>query len=781
MEPDQNFSEDNATEKKPILSGHRRYAYNYLDFRSKYQFMKPQSKSVTNTVADAAKSKCTNCSQTVSSQFWWDFAKRRLPVLDWVQYYSIRQNLLCDIIAGITVGVMHIPQGMAYAMLANVPPVIGLYVSLFPVIIYVFMGTSKHVSIGTFAVLCLMLSKSVDRFATEPDSPPSTSSLTLTLTSNQTLTLSNNTSEVIPNVAIYSSVEVAVVVCFVVGFLQIGMGIFQLGSLSVFLSDTLISGFTTGAAVHVFTSQVKNLFGVATPVRNGICKIAYTYYDLFSNIHTANYVSMIVSVITIIILIFVNEYLNPLLKSKLKIPLPIELLMIICGTLASHYIEFNSKYVVKVVGYIPTGLPYPEVPKFELIPGVLADSAAIAVVGFTIAMSMARLFAKKHKYDINANQELLAMGTGNIISSFFSCFPCCASLSRSLIQEGTGGKTQVAGLVSCIFLLVIILVVGPLFESLPNCILSSIIVVALKGMFKQFNDLREIWKVSKLDSLIWINTFLGVVITDVDIGLAIGIGTSMLIVVIRAQRPYTCLLGQVPETDIYLDVSKYKKAKEEMGVKYFRFSSSLYCANREYFLHELYRSVGHNPHSLLSRRAKLKAMKEYEHDWQRQREMKWASSTEGRRMTDLDNKSGSQIVPVSAHILITSENGIPDQQRLSVDNESPTITQPLPMKANNNMEDDSYNMMEIQHIVIDCSLWGYIDNAGINTLIQVITEYQELGIDVHLASCPDTMVETLEKHPSYKEYFERRLFPTIPDAKAFIFHLGFNTGANVCH
>ncbi|GAB6029462.1 hypothetical protein CHUAL_005218 [Chamberlinius hualienensis] len=737
MDAGQAIVNETGQEKKPILETQRRYACNHMDFREKYHFVKTDRKTLSQTVGGAAKKSCSNCTEVCSSNFWWKFAKKRLPVLDWVQYYSIKQNLLCDVIAGLTVGVMHIPQGMAYAMLADVPPVLGLYVSLFPVILYVFMGTSRHISIGTFAVICLMLSKSVDKLANKPDFTPA---VTLTVTPNHTSLIPSNITEAVDfSQATYSPVEVVVVVCFVVGIIQILMGLLHLGALSVYLSDTLISGFTTGAAMHVFTSQVKNLFGFQIPVRNGMLKIVHTYIDIFTYADTANYVAIIISALTIVLLMMVNEFINPRMKAKFKIPLPMELLVIVFGTLSSYFIQLQPNYNVKVIGYIPTGLPYPKEPRFELMSDVIADSFAIAIVCFTIAMSMAKLFAKKHKYDIYANQELLAMGIANVISSFFSCFPCSASLSRSLIQEGTGGKTQVAGLVSCVFLLIIILVVGPLFESLPNCILSSIIVVALKGMFMQFRDLKAIWNISKLEGAVWLATFFGVVLTDVDIGLAIGLGASFLAIVIRTQRPYACLVGLVPYSELYLDVSRYQSAEEELGIKVYRFGSAIYYANRDYFRNELYRLTDINPHLLQSKHERMKTIKQIEKE----------KTMNGNELSGKGDVNEADMIAMALN---------PSPDELKNPNEEIII-------------------VGLHHIILDGSMWSFIDVAGINTIVQIIHEYKEIGIHVLLCGCPDTTLDTIEKHSSYSE-FENRIFPTISDAKAHIRHGQFLTGLN---
>ncbi|XP_076481301.1 prestin isoform X3 [Bombus vancouverensis nearcticus] len=523
---------------------------------------------------------------------WRSCLTSAIPSIHWLRDYNWKESIMPDIISGLTVAIMHIPQGMAYALLGNVPPVVGIYMAFFPVLVYFFFGTSRHVSMGTFAVVCLMTGKTVASYSVSHNDITNP---------NATTTLPNLLGEYS-----YTPMQVATAVTLMVGIFQIIMYIFRLGIISTLLSDPLVNSFTTGAAVCVLISQIKDLFGLKIPRQKGYFKFIFTLVDIFRGIQNTNLAALLISAITIAGLVLNNEFLKPWASKKCSIPIPIELIAVVSGTLISKYFCFPTMYNIQVVGDIPTGLPAPTVPTFQLLHLVATDSIAITMVSYTITISMALIFAQKLNYKINSNQELLAMGLSNITGSFFSCMPVSASLSRSLIQQTVGGRTQIASVVSCIILLTILLWIGPFFEPLPRCVLASIIVVALKGMFQQANQLIKFWKLNKCDALIWIATFLTVVIVNIDIGLLAGIIISLAIILLQSLSPYICLLGYIPNTDLYLDISRFKAAIEIPGMKIVHYCGTLNFANTSHFKTELYKLIGVNPTKIIEHKTKLR-------------------------------------------------------------------------------------------------------------------------------------------------------------------------------
>ncbi|CAH1392669.1 unnamed protein product [Nezara viridula] len=480
-----------------------------------------------------------------------------IPAIKWLSEYNWKEWLVKDAISGFTVAVMNIPQGMAYALLANVPPVVGIYMAFFPVIIYAFLGTSRHVSMGSFAVICLMTGNTINKHVTDHDQDPAMAQIT--------------------------ALGIGSTLAFLVGMYQIILYALRLGIVCTLLSDTLISGFTAGAAVHVFSSQLKDILGIKLPVINGPFKLVYVYTTIFERLSTANVAAVIISAITMVILVVNNEIIKPRIAKISRFPIPIELIVVTSGTLVSYLGHIAEIYNLRVVGKIPKGLPPPSLPNFSILPEIAVDGLIISLIAYIGSLSMALIFANKFKYEVNANQELFAQGMGNIFGSFFSCLPFAASLSRSVIQQSVGGVTQLASLINSSLILIVLLWIGPLFEPLPRCILASLIIVALKGVLMQALDIFKIWKASKIDGVIWIFTYLSVIIVEIEYGLLIGIIVSILSLIIRGASSRLDVLKRLPNSELYVEVEKYSKTTDLPGIRIVRYSGCLNFVNRSFF------------------------------------------------------------------------------------------------------------------------------------------------------------------------------------------------------
>lgn len=500
------------------------------------------------------------------------------PIFDWFTHYNWHTDIFHDIVSGFTVAVLHIPQGLAYSTLAGVPSIVGIYMAFFPVLIYSMMGTSRHISMGTFAVICMMASKPVTLYGR-----------LVGQVSNGTVTgtVVIETEEVDK----YDAVEVVCALSLVVGIWQLILGIIRLGSLYVILSEYLVSGLITGAAISVIVSQIKNVLGLPIKPHVGPLKVVHTIMDAISNSSEINYVSLSITVSVVGFLTLYNRVLKDIIKKRYHITLPMELLIIISSTLISKYLDLQNKYNVSTVGSIPIGFPPAKIPPLGLCPNLILDGLVIAIVSFAVNISMASLFAEKHKYRIDANQELVATGSANIFGSLFSCAPISASLTRSLVQEMSGGRTQLASIVSCFCLTSILLFIGPFFEQLPNCILGSVILVAMQGILLNVKNLPTVWRQSKFNGFLWFATFFSVVLLDIDVGLAVGISISLLHIILMGQNVKVEELGHIPHTDLYVHIKNYRSAVHTTGLLILRVVGGMNFANKDNICRQLYKKL----------------------------------------------------------------------------------------------------------------------------------------------------------------------------------------------
>uniref|UniRef100_A0A803VX63 Solute carrier family 26 member 3 n=1 Tax=Ficedula albicollis TaxID=59894 RepID=A0A803VX63_FICAL len=506
-----------------------------------------------------------------------------IAIVSWLPAYRFREWILSDIVSGINTGLVAVLQGLAFALLVNVPPSYGLYAAFFPVLVYFIFGTSRHISVGPFPVLSLMVGGVVTRLV--PDDSAGIGN-------------STNTSA-IDN----ERVMVAASVTFLSGVFQLLLGIFQFGFIVIYLSQSLISGFTTAAAIHVLVSQLKFMFQLPVPGFNKPFGIIYTLESVFSQITDTNIADLVTSLIVLLI-VFVVKEMNDRYKEKLPTPIPIELLVTVLAALISHFVDFEKKFNVAVVGKLEEGFQAPVAPDVGILQKCIADGFSIAIVGFAVAFSVAKVYSIKHDYPIDGNQDLIAFGLGNIVGGSFKGFASSTALSRSGVQESTGGKTQIAGIVSSVIVLIVILAIGFLLAPLQKSVLASLALGNLKGMLMQFKEVHVLWRKDKYDCVIWVVTFIAAVLLGLDIGLATAVAFQLLTVVIRSQFPSCTVLANVGRSNIYRNRKDYTDIYEPEGVKIFKCSSPIFFANVEFFREKLITAVGFNPLRVLRKRNK---------------------------------------------------------------------------------------------------------------------------------------------------------------------------------
>ncbi|XP_075687859.1 solute carrier family 26 member 6-like [Rhinoderma darwinii] len=685
----------------------------------------------------------TRCSQAMAKSLLLKY----IPVLRWLPRYPAREWILGDLISGLSVGIIQLPQGLAYSLLAGLPPVFGLYTSFFPVLIYFLLGTSRHISVGSFAVVCVMIA-----------------SVTESLAPNENFMLGDNSTAIDTVARDLMRVELSMALAFLVGLFQIALGLIQFGFVVTYLSDPLISGYTTASAVHVLVSQLKYLFGIRMSQKTEPLSLIYTIIKIFSRITETNIGTLVTSIIAIVVILLM-KFLNEKFVSKLVIPIPIELIMLVVSTGISYGVGLYNKFGIESIGHIPVGLKLPMSPDFSLFGDIVGNAFAIAVVGYAITISLGKVFASKHGYKVDSNQELIAIGFSNLVGSFFQCFAISASVSRSLVQESTGGNSQVASAVASFVIFIIILRAGELFQDLPKAILASIIIVNLKGMFKQFSEVRVLWKRNRVDLFTWLVTFAATILFNMDIGLAISVAFSLLTVIFRTQLSNYSILGQVYETSVYRDVSRCDQAKEIPRIKIFHSSSTVYYANADQYVETLYRKCRVDVEKLIEKKRKaikkkqkkeLKAMKKAKKENEPCNEMKGHDNIAFDRL-----ELGKLEYEIEEH----KEQDMAEGSIIVV----PGHTTNEERGGKNTLQSLGLEKLDFHSLILDFSSVNFVDTVCVKVLRKIFKNFAEIEVDVYLVGCNATVITGLEDGNLFNENITKsQIFPAIHDAVTYL-------------
>ncbi|KAG7320373.1 hypothetical protein KOW79_016226 [Hemibagrus wyckioides] len=677
--------------------------------------------------------------------------KGLFPVLDWLLKYPVKLWLASDIISGASTGLVCCLQGLAYALLVSVSPVYGLYAAFFPILTYFFLGTSRHISVGPFPVTCLMVGSVVLTLAPEEQfiHPGNGSTVNGSWV---------GTEEVDVDAMEAQRIVIASTMTVLVGLFQLAMGMLHVGFLVRYLSDPLVGGFTTAAAFHVFISQLKMVVSVPTHSHHGFFSIAYTLSDVFLNIKQTNIADLVAGLLAIIIVVVVKE-VNTKFQHRIPVPVPIEVIVTVIATGISYAVDLKSHYGAHIVDSIPRGFVPARFPNIELIGDIVGSSFSTAVVGYAVSVSVAKVYATKHDYKIDGNQELIAFGISNIFCGCFSGFVATTALSRTAIQEGTGGKTQVAGLISALMMLIVIMGLGPLLQPLQKSVLAGIVIANLKGMFMQLTDVPILWRQNRTDCYIWVFTCIVCIVLGLDVGLLTGIVFELGTVVVRTQFPSCSTLGNIPGTDIYRNMKDYKNINGIAGIKIFKCNSPIYFANIDYFKEQIRDTVGFDAVQVFKKRNK--ALKKI-HKLVKKGSLKVTES--GLVSIDplgvVNEGFESEKDPEQVE---SGPQEVDDETRRDVDVEVQVDwTAALPVNV-------TVPKVNIHSLVLDFTAVSFLDVMAAKSLKLVIKEFIRIGVNVYIAGCDDDTVRRMESLCFFDEVVTRDLlFLSVHDAILFI-------------
>ncbi len=462
-----------------------------------------------------------------------------VPILSWLPAYQ-KSFFTGDLTAGITVGVMLIPQGMAYAMIAGLPPIYGLYAALIPIVMYAIFGTSRQLAVGPVALVSLLVATGVG--AIEGLDPE-------------------------------GYILMAITLSFMVGITQFLMGAFRMGFLVNFLSHPVITGFTAAAALIIGLSQLKHLLGIEISRSSFIHEILI---EAGRNISDVSIPTLLIGLLGIGIIMIIK---------RINRAFPGPLVVVVLGILVVYGLGLDEQGV-KIVGVVPDGLPGFQLPSFNTDSwNVLLPSAfTIALVSFMESISVGKAIENRHRgeYEIDPNQELIALGMANMGGSFFQAYPVDGGFSRSAVNDQAGAKTGLSGLIAVVLITLTLLFLTPLFTFLPNAVLASIIMVAVFGLI-DLKTARMLWKHDRKDFFMLMATFVATLVLGIIQGILIGMVLSLILVIYNSAYPHVAVLGRIPGTTFYRNVRRFQNAEIHEGILVLRFDAPLYFANAEFF------------------------------------------------------------------------------------------------------------------------------------------------------------------------------------------------------
>ncbi len=474
-----------------------------------------------------------------------------LPAWHWLHHYP-REHLVGDVLAGFIVAVMLVPQGMAYALLAGLPPEVGLYASILPLIVYGLLGSSRTLAVGPVAIVSLLVASGIAPLADG-------------------------------NSAAY--VQLAITLALLVGVIQAVMGLVRLGFLVNFLSHPVLAGFTSGAALVIGFSQLKHLLGITMPRLEFFELLRYTAVHL----NETNGVTLAIGGSSILFLLYCKYGLaQQLVRWGLKPPwvLPTTkaapLAVVVVGTLLVWGLRLDQQAGVAIVGLVPAGLPSLTLPTFDwrqwqqLLPTALV----ISFVGYMESIAVAKSLASKRRQKVAANQELLALGAANLGAMLTGGYPVTGGFSRSVVNFEAGANSGLASMITAVLIALTVIFLTPIFYFLPQAVLAAIVIVAVAGLV-DVKTFRHVWQFNKADAASFVVTFGAVLAAGVETGILLGVGVAMLLFIWRSSRPHVAVVGRLGSSGIYRNVLRHP-VQCWPNVVAVRIDESLYFANSKF-------------------------------------------------------------------------------------------------------------------------------------------------------------------------------------------------------
>ncbi|EFA79135.1 hypothetical protein PPL_07960 [Heterostelium album PN500] len=509
---------------------------------------KPKSRNISDRLKYAAQ-KMTKFLKT-KGLIVKKFLRRKFTLIDLITTYK-KEYLQNDISVGISSGTMIIPQSMAYAFLAGLPPIQGLYTAFIPAAIYCLFGSSRHLAVGPLALMSIMVGAAVQ--GQEPKD------------NDQYISYAN-------------------LLALMVGVNYLLMGFLQLGYLINFLSRPVLSGFTSAAAIIIILSQANSLFGIKGDNQPYAWKY---FYEIAKGLPETQWIAVVMAIGCFTLLYVFKNYFKTIPKTTIPVPAP--LILVVLGLIISFFADFEGRGLA-LVKEIPSSLPFPfgswQSISFDVALSLYKEALVIPVIGLIETVSAAKAAANKCKYDISMGNELTALGMANLFSWVFQGYPCAGAFGRTSLHMSSGAKTQLTTIVSVVVVGLTLLFLTPVFYYLPKVVLAAIVIFAVSQLI-DLEEVQNLWRINKIDMLLLLVAFWTTIVLGVQPGIAVSVILSLVLVIYQSSRPNCYIVGRIPGTTTYNDIDLYPEAITENNVVVFRFDAPIIFCNSYYLRKQL--------------------------------------------------------------------------------------------------------------------------------------------------------------------------------------------------
>ncbi|KAG5196844.1 hypothetical protein JEQ12_010298 [Ovis aries] len=791
MQPDRSFQSFASRYRQSSFTYDvKRDVYNEENFQQEHRKKTASSGNADIDISTVSHHVECRCS-------WYKFQRCLLtvfPFLEWMCFYRFKDWLLGDLLAGISVGLVQIPQVLMLGLLARhlIPPLNVSYAAFCASVIYGIFGSCHQMSIGTFFLVSAL---TINVLRTEPFNSGHLLLGTFIQDDFSNITFYENYNRSLSSVAS---------VTLLTGIIQLSMGMLGFGFIVTYIPEAAISGYLAATALHVMLSQLTCIFGVMISYNSGPIAFFYNIINYCLGLPKANSTSILLFLTTIVAL-RINKCIR-ICFNQYPIEFPMEVFLILGFAAFSNKVNMATENSLMLIEMIPYSFLFPVTPDMSNLTEVLAESFSLALVSSFLLIFLGKKIASFHNYDVNSNQDLIAIGLCNVVSSFFRSYVFTGAVARTIIQDKTGGRQQFASLVGAGLMLLLMMKMAHFFYKLPNAIVAGIILSNVLPYLEVVYTLPSLWRQNQYDCLIWMVTFMSAILLGLDIGLVVAVTFAFFIITVQSHRTKILLLGQIPNTNIYRSFQDYREVANIPGVKIFQCCNAITFVNVHYLKRKVLEEIEmvkmpltdeeiytlFSPNEEGAQRGKIcrcycncdepeplpRVIYTERYEVQRGRESSFINLVRCSRFESMDTGQSISEDQVP-YITSSSSQRNPNYEEVEKvwlsDDPSRSMTITLPEASDTQVRatkllpySTSTVLPSVHTIILDFSMVHLVDAQALVVLRQMFCAFQNANILVLIAGCHSFVVRSLEKNDFFNAGITKaQLFLTLHDAVLF--------------